>query len=140
MFKLYKPKNTYERKFILELLKSNFFHDLSFSAIEREIDPGIGYVFTKDDQFIGSITIDRLGSTISAFRLAVIDEPFRNQGIGQSMLKMAEDLCKQNSYSLIYIRSTKPALNFYKRAGFLETTNNEFKAVPNTIFMSKKIA
>ena len=137
---LYEPKNKYERKFIINLLKANFFRLLSASAIELEISPGIGYLFTVERRYVGSITIDSLSSTVAAFRLAVIDEPYRNQGVGQIMLNMAEQICKQRGFALIYIRSIPYAVNFYQRAGFLASSNNEFTAVPNTILMSKKIA
>ncbi len=139
MFNLYIPKNKYEKKYVLELLKRNFFPNLPFAQIKTEITPGKSFIFTEARKFIGSITIDSIDKTTAAFRLVAIDEPLRNQGLGNIMLGLAESIVIDNNYSLIYIRSTLIAVNFYRRAGFIETINNEFNFVPDTIFMSKEL-
>lgn len=139
MFSLTIPKNKYEKIFMLDLLKDNFFLDLTFSAIEREILPGIGLMFAHNNNLIGSITIDTLNQTTAAFRLVVIKNDLRKQGLGKVMLDLAEDICLQKGLTLVYIRSTLNALQFYQKAGFIETVNNEFNIVPDTIFMSKNL-
>lgn len=55
------------------------------------------------------------------------------------MLGLAEHIALEKSCSLIYTRSVPNAINFYQRAGFIETINHEFNFVPDTIFMSKKL-
>ena len=93
--------------------------------IERYIGDHDIIVARHADKFLGVIDI-RQQHHISLF---FVDAEFQNQGIGKVLFQKAIELCKEKVPELnqISVNSSPYAVPVYKRLGFQETEEEQFK-------------
>jgi GNAT superfamily N-acetyltransferase len=75
-------------------------------------------VFLADGQVVGTIRIDIKHGGRAVFRLVAIDDPWQGNGLGSTMLKMAEQFARTAGADTICLNAVPDALLFYTRHGF----------------------
>ena len=75
-------------------------------------------VFVADRSVIGTIRIDFKPDGRAIFRLVAIDDPWQGQGLGTTMLNMAENYARDRGADTICLNAVPDAYRFYTRHGF----------------------
>jgi GNAT superfamily N-acetyltransferase len=76
-------------------------------------------VFLANGRVIGTIRIDIKHDGRAIFRLVAIDDPWQGQGLGTTMLMMAEAYARDCGADTICLNAVPDAYRFYTRHGFL---------------------
>jgi GNAT superfamily N-acetyltransferase len=76
-------------------------------------------VFLADGRVIGTIRIDIKPDGRAIFRLVAIDDPWQGQGLGTTMLAMAEAYARDRGADTICLNAVPDAYRFYTRHGFV---------------------
>ena len=107
-----------------EEVTDDFIHKLVREAVHN------GLLFVADHQQapIGMLTVFRVGPKALAHVLkdvtVLVDPASQGQGIGSSLLKALQEEVRQHHPGImrieLFTRETNPALNLYKRLGFIE--------------------
>ncbi|MET0064774.1 MAG: GNAT family N-acetyltransferase [Candidatus Thiodiazotropha sp.] len=88
-----------------------------------------GFVAEVSGQVIAMVTVQRVISTAEGGVVAwvedlVVDQNWRGQGIGSTLLRHLQDWCAASNISrlqLVADRDNRPALEFYRQEGWCET-------------------
>jgi len=107
---------------IVDLENKVFGHTLGYAFLKQELlenEFSRMYVYTKNNQIIGYLSYRQIDTNADILNF-LVDIPFQNQGIGQSLfeyvlLDMKED--GVNSLVLEVRVSNERAINFYKKYG-----------------------
>lgn len=79
-------------------------------------------------QPVGSIAIVRVDDTTSQLRWFLIEPEMRGKGLGDRLMKIAVDFCREKDYKLVYLWTLsilEAARHLYKRYGFEPTDTAE---------------
>ncbi|MET0091838.1 MAG: GNAT family N-acetyltransferase [Candidatus Thiodiazotropha sp.] len=95
------------------------------------------FIATITDRVVAMATVQRVISTAEGGPVAwvedvVVDESCRAQGIGRALLGHLQDWCAASNISrlqLVADRDNRPALDFYRRQGWLEMNLNVLRHV-----------
>jgi GrpB-like predicted nucleotidyltransferase (UPF0157 family)/GNAT superfamily N-acetyltransferase len=85
----------------------------------------VHFVLYKGSQVIGYAHIQLWPDKRSALRIIVIDEPYRNRGIGGDFLKMCERWLSEQGLKKIQIQSSPEAYQFYCNHGYIHMPFND---------------
>lgn len=80
-------------------------------------DSAMHFIATRNDIAIGTA---RLKSDGQIGRMAVL-QPYRNQGIGNRLLKLALETARSKQYPKVYLHAQVDAIPFYEKHGFTST-------------------
>lgn len=84
------------------------------------------YVIDRAGQPIGRMIIDRSGNTVLLMDIALLPER-RNEGIGTGLIKeLLEEANRTGRPVRLYVESFNPAMNLYKRLGFVKSGEISF--------------
>jgi GNAT superfamily N-acetyltransferase len=75
-------------------------------------------VFLANRRVIGTIRIDIKHDCRAIFRLVAIDDSWQGQGLGATMLTMAEAYARECGADTICLNAVPDAYSFYARHGF----------------------
>jgi GNAT superfamily N-acetyltransferase len=75
-------------------------------------------VFLADGEVVGTIRVDMKPDGRAVFRLVAIDDAWRGQRLGTTMLYMAEAFARDCGATAICLNSVPDAYGFYTRHGF----------------------
>ena len=75
-------------------------------------------VFLADGRVVGTIRIDIKRDGRAIFRLVAIDDPWQGQGLGTTMLGMAEDHARDCGADTLCLNAVPDAYRFYTRHGY----------------------
>ncbi len=125
--------------------------DLSFQNFEEEMAnlesmyaaPYGGIILcTCDEKFVGCVAVRQEEKLIAEMKRMYVQPGYQHRGIGQALLDAALDLARQSGYHTVRLdtlRHMTPALNLYKKNGFVEIDPYYFNPVANTVFLEKKL-
>lgn len=85
----------------------------------------IHFVLYKGSKIIGYTHIQLWPDKRSALRIIVIDEPYRNSGIGGDFLKMGERWLKEQGIKKLQIQSSPEAYKFYCKHAYIHMPFND---------------
>ncbi|CDZ77738.1 dephospho-CoA kinase/protein folding accessory domain-containing protein [Legionella massiliensis] len=89
-------------------------------------DPNhVHFVLYKSTELVGYAHIQLWPNHRAALRIIVIDEPYRNQGIGGFFMQSCERWLRQNGLFSLHIDSNKAAENFYRQRGYSDMPFND---------------
>ena len=105
-----------------------------------EHEEHIHFILYKGTQIKGYAHIQFWPQQRAALRIMVIDEPWRNQGIGGQFLDLCERWLHQQGIVVLQVESSPEAKKFYVRQEYIEMPfNNPEKSLnfPQDIPMGK---
>lgn len=100
----------------------------------------VHFVLYKGSKIIGYAHIQLWPDKRSALRIIVIDEPYRNCGIGSDFLKLCERWLKEQGIKKLQIQSTPEAYQFYCKHAYIHMPFNDpdgHESHPRDIEMGK---
>ncbi len=100
----------------------------------------VHFVLYLGTQIIGYTHLQLWPDDRAALRIIVIDEPFRNEGLGAHFLRLCERWLKQKGYSVLQTQSSPDAFAFYSKHGYTEMPFNDpdgYESDPRDIELGK---
>lgn len=100
----------------------------------------IHFVFYKNAEIIGYAHLQLWHEQRAALRIIVIDEPYRNLGLGSTFLKLCERWLNHRGFKKILTQSTPKARGFYCNHGYVQMPFNDpegYETDPQDIEMGK---
>jgi GrpB-like predicted nucleotidyltransferase (UPF0157 family)/GNAT superfamily N-acetyltransferase len=85
----------------------------------------IHFVFYKNADIVGYAHLQLWREHRAALRMIVIDEPFRNLGLGSQFLTLCERWLKHQGFNKILTQSSPEAHKFYIHQGYVEMPFND---------------
>ncbi len=85
----------------------------------------VHFVLYKGSKIIGYAHIQLWPDKRSALRIIVIDEPYRNSGIGSDFLKLCERWLKEQGIEKLQIQSSPEAYKFYCKHAYIHMPFND---------------
>jgi GrpB-like predicted nucleotidyltransferase (UPF0157 family)/GNAT superfamily N-acetyltransferase len=76
-------------------------------------------------QIVGYAHIQLWKDNRAALWIIVIDEPFRNQGLGKQFLTLCEQWLKKQGFKTFHANASPKAYLFYKKLGYIEMPYND---------------
>ncbi|CEG59979.1 bifunctional GrpB family protein/GNAT family N-acetyltransferase [Legionella micdadei] len=98
------------------------------------------FVLYQGADIVGYAHIQQWPDARAAMRIIVIDELYRNQGLGGQFLKLCERWLKQGGFITLQVEASKDAKNFYVKQGYLEMPFNDpdgYESHPDDIAMGR---
>ncbi|KTC92585.1 MULTISPECIES: bifunctional GrpB family protein/GNAT family N-acetyltransferase [Legionella] len=102
----------------------------------------IHFLLYQGSDIVGYAHIQQWPNHRAAMRIIVIDEPYRNQGIGGQFLELCERWLRQVGFITVHIEASKVAKNFYLKLNYIELPFNHlhgYESHPEDIAMAKKL-
>lgn len=100
------------------------------------------FVLYQGNEVIGYAHIQLWPEQRAALRIIVVDEPYRNKGIGGQFLQQCERWLKENQYRSLHIESTPEVYPFYLKRGYSKAPFNDpdgYESNPHDIPLAKKL-
>lgn len=125
--------------------------DLGFQHFEEELlelkemyAPNIGGIILcrQDNEFIGCVGIRKLTEGTAELKRMFVIPNYQGKGIGNEMLKEALILAKKCGYSslkLDTLNTMLPAMNLYKKNGFVEIAAYYYNPIDTTVYFEKQL-
>lgn len=88
-------------------------------------------------KLIGTCIITPRNNEVVQLRQMAIDLECQGKGIGIMLLHFAEETVSEHHYSKIILHARKPAIGFYRKAGY-KVTGDEFLEVGISHYMMEK--
>ena len=85
------------------------------------------YAFVLNDQYIAGMSLSPVDQKTIYLSYLVVQEEWRNQGIGTKMIEYARQISKKEGYSYIVLsvdHNNTKAEKLYKKLGFVVSGNN----------------
>lgn len=96
------------------------------------------YLFFKGEEAIGVLQIEVFTKEACAIRTIAISDPYKNNGYGTYLLKLAEEQIKKLGAKVIHLPANPKAITFYERNGYMKIEfPDDIPINPNTIDMGK---
>lgn len=103
----------------------------------------IHLVLYKGEKIIGYAHIQLWPENRAALRIIVIDEAYRNRGIGGQFLKICECLLLRHEVKMLHVQSSPEAYKFYCNHGYIQMPFNDpddYGSDSQDIEIGKKLA
>lgn len=100
----------------------------------------VHFVLYQGTEIVGYAHLQLWPEQRSALRIIVIDELYRNQGLGGHFLTLCERWLKEKEYKTFHTQSSPDAYNFYRKQGYTEMPFNDpdgYESDPQDIDMGK---
>ncbi|MDP1881010.1 MAG: GNAT family N-acetyltransferase [Parachlamydiaceae bacterium] len=85
----------------------------------------IHFVFYKNAEIIGYIHLQLWREHRAALRIIVIDERYRNLGLGTQFLKLCERWLVHQGFKMLLVQSSQKAYKFYSNLGYVQMPFND---------------
>ena len=120
--------------------------DLCFQGFEKELgnlhqmygSPYGGIILCKiENSYVGCVGIRKLDQSICELKRMYVQPAYRQLAIGKELLHQAIALAKKYNYSSIRLDTLshmQPAINLYKKYGFVEIKPYYFNPEPTALF------
>lgn len=102
----------------------------------------IHFILYRNDAMIGYAHIQLWPNHRAALRIIVIDEPYRNHGLGSQFLLLCEQWLKIQSINSLHDEARPSAVKFYRKNGYTEMPFNDPAGETSSIYdlaMGKKL-
>lgn len=125
--------------------------DLSFQNFEEELQelhnmyaaPQGSLLLVKDGEtFIGCVAVRKKEYGIAELKRMYVQPAYRKAGVAARLLVLAEDFAARAGYEtmkLDTLSSMLPAMAFYRKHGYTETTAYYHNPNENTVYFEKKL-
>ncbi|MCE2982837.1 MAG: GNAT family N-acetyltransferase [Parachlamydia sp.] len=90
-------------------------------------------ILYQDETMIGYAHIQLWPNHRAALRIIVIDESYRNHGLGSQFLHLCEQWLKTQSIKSLHDEARPSAIEFYRKNGYLEMPFNDPSGEPPSI-------
>ena len=108
------------QKYFFDRLPINDPYTWTFNHSEH-----VHFILYKGAKIIGYAHIQLWQEFRAALRIIVIDEPYRNKGIGSQFLKLCERWLSQQNIKTLLIQSSPDAYQFYCNNGYINMPFND---------------
>jgi GrpB-like predicted nucleotidyltransferase (UPF0157 family)/GNAT superfamily N-acetyltransferase len=102
----------------------------------------VHFVLYKGSKIVGYAHIQLWPEKISALRIIVIDEGYRNSGTGSDFLKICERWLKEQGIKALHIQSSPEAYRFYCKHAYIQMPFNDpdgYEGDPRDIEIGKNL-
>jgi GrpB-like predicted nucleotidyltransferase (UPF0157 family)/GNAT superfamily N-acetyltransferase len=82
-------------------------------------------ILHKGVEIVGYAHLQKWPEARAAMRIIVIDEPFRNKGLGAHFLSLCEKWLKSQGFHILQIESNPEAIAFYRQHGYVDMPFND---------------
>ncbi len=125
--------------------------DLEFQHFQDELKslekmysaPGGGIILCKNDNnFIGCVAIRKIDNTMAELKRMYVQQQHQHKGIGKGLLERSLKLAKECNYSIIRLDTLSnmlPAINLYRKYGFIEIAPYYHNPNLTAVYFEKKI-
>ena len=82
------------------------------------------WIAEVDEKIVGAIAITKFNDKIAQLRWFIIDEAYQGRGLGNKLMKVALDFCKEKKYQHVFLWTVsilEPARHLYKKFNFTLT-------------------
>lgn len=93
----------------------------------------VHFILYQGDIMTGYVQIQFWPNHRAALRIIVIDEPYRNQGLGSLFLHLCEQWLKTKGIKSIHDEARPTAIEFYRKNGYTEMPFNDPSGEPPSI-------
>lgn len=134
-----------EWDFAKELRKKYFFDPLAIKdpyIWTFDHEDHIHFILYQDDAMVGYAHIQLWPNHRAALRIIVIDESYRNHGLGSQFLLLCEQWLKKQNINSLHDEARHSAVKFYRKNGYTEMSFNDPTSEPPSIHdlvMGKKL-
>ncbi|MBY0280770.1 MAG: GNAT family N-acetyltransferase [Alphaproteobacteria bacterium] len=100
----------------------------------------IHFILYKGETIIGYAHVQLWVDARAALRIIILNEPYRNKGLGGQFLSLCEKWLKQNSIRSLHIQSSPEAYPFYLKYKYVDMPFNDpdgYEADPRDIAIGK---
>lgn len=123
--------------------------DLSFQHFDKELEeiktmyslPFGGIVLCKlDDKYIGCVGLRKIDEQTGEIKRMYLQPEFQHSGLGTALLEKILALAKKIGYTSVRLDTLKtmiPAMNFYKKYGFVETESYYHNPLEAVVYFQK---
>ena len=123
--------------------------DLSFQHFDKELEeiktmyslPFGGIVLCKlDDKYIGCVGLRKIDEQTGEIKRMYLQPEFQHSGLGTALLGKILALAKKIGYTSVRLDTLKtmiPAMNFYKKYGFVETESYYHNPLEAVVYFQK---
>lgn len=90
-------------------------------------------------EMIGMVLLEDISKEIYYIKAIIIEEKYKGKGYGRMLMDFAEEKSREKSKSKITLKARYTAIDFYKKLGYTQTSEEHiFKKLPH-IDMEKEI-
>lgn len=72
----------------------------------------------EGDEIIGCCVLTPVDHDVVQLRQMAVRSKYRGRGIGGDIIEFAEQVCRENKFSLIMMHARDPVIDFYKKCGY----------------------
>lgn len=91
------------------------------------------FILYQDDTMIGYAHVQFWPDQRAALRIFVIDEAYRNHGLGSQFLQLCEHWLKKQGIESLHEEARPDAIKFYRKNGYTEMPFNDPSGEPPSI-------
>ena len=125
--------------------------DLTFQNFEKELKvmaqmyappSGSIFLYQHNDNFIGCVAVRKIDEHTAELKRMYVKESQRQAGVGQLLLDAAISFARSAGYHLMRLDTLSnmtPAMNLYKKNGFVEIPAYYFNPHDNAVYFEKKL-
>lgn len=91
------------------------------------------FILYDSDKLVGYAHIQLWSDRRAALRIIVMDEPYRNLGLGSQFLYLCEQWLKQQGFKSLHDEARPDAVKFYRKNGYVEIPFNDPSGEPPSV-------
>ncbi|KAF3361892.1 hypothetical protein PHSC3_001546 [Chlamydiales bacterium STE3] len=107
-------------KYFFDLLSTKDPYTWTFDHKEH-----VHFILYQDETMTGYAHIQLWPNNRAALRIIVIDEPYRNDGLGSQFLHFCEQWLKTHGIKSLHDEARPSAIQFYRKNGYIEMPFND---------------
>ncbi len=105
---------------------------------EKDLIHVVGFLHSEDGEICATCLLVPEGDRVVRMKRVAVAPSAQNQGVGSAMLQFCEFLCRGEGATEIYAHARRPAVAFYRRAGYT-IEGGEFEEVGIPHQLARKI-
>ena len=125
--------------------------DLEFQHFQEELkslekmysSPGGGIILCKNgNDFIGCAAIRKMDNNMAELKRMYVQQQHQHKGIGKGLLERSLKMAKDGGYTIIRLdtlSTMSPAINLYRKYGFIEIAPYYYNPNPTAVYFEKLI-
>jgi GNAT superfamily N-acetyltransferase len=102
----------------------------------------VHFVLYQGTTIVGYTHLQKQPHQRAVMRIIVVDQPFRNQGLGSQLLALSEQWLKAQGYGLLQVESNSTTGPFYRKHGYTDMLFDDsdgHKSRPGAIPLGKRL-
>lgn len=89
------------------------------SYIEKEKEKHDFFIGAfENDEIIGCCVLTPKDNTVIQLRQMTVRKDYRGKNIGAAIVEFAEEVAKENNFSVLMMHARDPVIDFYKKCGY----------------------